>query len=216
MSRIVPIEPEGLPQLSRGAHSRPEDGVCLMELVACLAGAPHSDAPSCTHPVLAAVARVVNDGVSEEGRRRLAGRAPELVDTADTSRLVTAKLVLSVCELAFFAAAPLLRPRILRAIRQARRTLRRADLQAPSTPRELRFAASAAATAAAALTIATGSNRDDVLVDLLADALATYHAATRRDPDQAEIVGELSDHLTAHRREAFSSALGGATSSSSV
>jgi hypothetical protein len=112
-----------------------------------------------------------------------------VVDATDTSPLVTAKLVLGVCEPAFFPAAPLLRPRILRAIRQARRTLRRADPEALSTPRELRSAASAAATAAAALTIATGSNRDEVLVDLLADALATYRATTRRDPDHAEILG---------------------------
>lgn len=138
----VPTVPEGFPPLSRGARSRLGDGVCLMELAAYLAGAPHSDAPACTHPVLAAVARVVNDGVSDKGRRGLARRAPELVDTADTSRLVTAKLVLAVCEPAFFPAAPLLRPRILRAIRHARRTLRRADTEAPSTPREVRSAAS--------------------------------------------------------------------------
>ena len=57
--------PAGVPILSRGRHHDPGHGVCLMELTAFLAGEPHTDHPACTHPVLAAVARVANDATSD-------------------------------------------------------------------------------------------------------------------------------------------------------
>lgn len=49
-----------------------------MELVSVLAGERWSDAPRCTHPVLAKLARMVNDATSDEARPRLALHAPEL------------------------------------------------------------------------------------------------------------------------------------------
>jgi hypothetical protein len=40
------------PTLSHGSHDRREDGMCLMEAVAFLAGERHSDRPVCACPVL--------------------------------------------------------------------------------------------------------------------------------------------------------------------
>lgn len=57
--------------LRRGAHLRREDGLCTMELVAWLAGEPHSDEPRCACPVLAAFVRAVNDSVDDHDRERL-------------------------------------------------------------------------------------------------------------------------------------------------
>ena len=70
--------PDGVPVLARGAHLSPDDGACLMEYTALLAGEPFSDHPACTHPVLASLARRVNDGVSDRARAGLARRAPTL------------------------------------------------------------------------------------------------------------------------------------------
>lgn len=70
--------PELIPTLSRGKHDNPSQGACLMEYVSVLAGEPFSDRPGCTDPLLATVARVVNDRVSDMGRPRLAALAPDL------------------------------------------------------------------------------------------------------------------------------------------
>lgn len=70
--------PDYLPMLSRGAHRNPAEGACLMEYVSQLAGEGFSDQPRCTDPVLAAVARQVNDHTSDPARPRLAVLAPDL------------------------------------------------------------------------------------------------------------------------------------------
>lgn len=74
MARI----PDGLPQLRPGRHRRRRHGVCLMEYTSILAGERFSDHPRCTDPVLATVARAVNDYTSDGGRQRLAILATEL------------------------------------------------------------------------------------------------------------------------------------------
>jgi hypothetical protein len=50
-----------------------------MEIASLLAGERWSDAPRCTHPLLAAVARLVNDEVGDETRQELLQLVPELV-----------------------------------------------------------------------------------------------------------------------------------------
>ena len=65
-------------RLSRGSHLGPEDGVCLMEAVSHFMGLPWSDEPVCTHPLVAHLARLVNDASSDGGRQRLARFVPRL------------------------------------------------------------------------------------------------------------------------------------------
>ena len=60
--------PSLMPTLSRGAHRSPRKGACFMEFASFLAGERWSDHPSCTDPVLASLARGVNDHVGD-GRR---------------------------------------------------------------------------------------------------------------------------------------------------
>ncbi len=68
--------------LERGPHTRREDGLCTMELVAWLAGETHSDEPLCTCPVLTAVTRAANDLLPDDLRDRLLRPlAPRLVGT---------------------------------------------------------------------------------------------------------------------------------------
>ncbi|MGH8867756.1 MAG: hypothetical protein ACRDYU_07155 [Actinomycetes bacterium] len=76
------MAPDLLPVLSRGRHRNPKRGACLMELASLLAGERFSDHPKCAHPVLAAVARSVNDCTTDEGRPALAPLATGVIDTA--------------------------------------------------------------------------------------------------------------------------------------
>ena len=63
--------PDGIPVLSRGRHRSPRRGACFMELASVLAGERWSDHPSCTHPLLAQLAREVNDLTSDPDRQQL-------------------------------------------------------------------------------------------------------------------------------------------------
>ena len=70
------IIPERLAQLDtltlhHGAHNTFDDGHCALEVVAWLAGEPHTDRPKCTCPAIAAFSRSWNDGLPDEDRDRL-------------------------------------------------------------------------------------------------------------------------------------------------
>jgi hypothetical protein len=80
--------PEVMPQLSRGKHRNPRKGACFMEMASYLAGEKWSDHPACTHPLLAALARLVNDNTSDDRRNDLAGHIPSVVGlTSDDPRV---------------------------------------------------------------------------------------------------------------------------------
>jgi hypothetical protein len=83
-----PRVPELIPELSRGKHRSPRKGACFMEMVSYLAGEPWSDHPACTHRLLAALARLVNDHTSDAGRRGLVELAPSVIGlTSDDPRV---------------------------------------------------------------------------------------------------------------------------------
>jgi hypothetical protein len=71
--------------LKHGSHARPEDGVCLMEAVAWVAGEAHSDHPACACPVLAAFGRQLNDRLRDEERDLLVRFVPRLVGSRATA-----------------------------------------------------------------------------------------------------------------------------------
>jgi hypothetical protein len=50
-----------------------------MEMASVLANEPWSDRPRCTHPLLAQLARLVNDHISDAGRSALAEMIPDVV-----------------------------------------------------------------------------------------------------------------------------------------
>lgn len=78
--------PDGIPVLSRGRHRTPRRGACFMELASVLAGERWSDHPSCTHPLLAQLARRVNDHTSDGGRQQLAPLIPSVVGRRGNDR----------------------------------------------------------------------------------------------------------------------------------
>jgi len=69
-------------KLSRGKHSSPENGACVMELASMLADEPFSDRPDSASPVIAAFLRTYNDGIDDELRQDLLALASLIVGTA--------------------------------------------------------------------------------------------------------------------------------------
>ncbi|MFC7598043.1 hypothetical protein ACFQU3_22205 [Terrabacter sp. GCM10028922] len=105
MSRRSSFVPDGVPVLSRGRHRNARKGACFMEMASFLAGERWSDHPSCTHPVLATLARCVNDMLDETHRQRLVTMIPEVVGLNPDDRRVPTALVLTAARAALPVAA---------------------------------------------------------------------------------------------------------------
>jgi hypothetical protein len=105
MSRNDDQLPALLPTLSRGKHRSPRKGACFMEFASLLAGERWSDHPACTHPLLAAVARHVNDYTSDAGRPRLAGLIPSVIGLTGGDLHIDAAIALGSARLALPVAA---------------------------------------------------------------------------------------------------------------
>jgi len=85
---VTPLVPDRLAQLAaltldHGSHSSFEAGHCSTEVVAYLAGEPHTDRPECLSPVLGAFLRRWNDDLDDEGRQKLKPFLPRVIGTAD-------------------------------------------------------------------------------------------------------------------------------------
>ncbi|MEV4334530.1 hypothetical protein AB0K02_29070 [Streptomyces sp. NPDC049597] len=92
--------PDGLPLPGRFAHLHPDDGACLMEAASLLATGRFTDEPPGTHPVLAALARAVNDAVDDTTRQTLWPLAADLADADPADRAYGPLLVGTVVDAA--------------------------------------------------------------------------------------------------------------------
>jgi hypothetical protein len=97
--------PDVLPVLSRGKHRNPRRGACFMEMASYLAGERWSDHPECTHPLLADVARNVNDRTSDTGRPRLAPMIPAVIGLTTDDPTADARIAMSAALVALPVAA---------------------------------------------------------------------------------------------------------------
>lgn len=87
--------PDFMPILGRGKHrGGGARGGCFMEFASYLAGERWSDHPRCTHPLLAAAARAVNDCTSDAGRARLVPLIPQVVGLNSNDVRVDAAIAL--------------------------------------------------------------------------------------------------------------------------
>lgn len=99
--------PDLVPVLSRGKHRNPRRGACFMEMASFLAGERWSDQPACTHPLLAHLARCVNDAVSDPLRSQLVPLIPSVVGLTSDDVRVDATIALRAALAALpIAAAP--------------------------------------------------------------------------------------------------------------
>jgi hypothetical protein len=96
--------PDLVPRLSAGAHRNPRRGACFMEFASYLAGERWSDHPQCTDPVLATLARIVNDAVSDQRRAELVIHIPRVVglrgDDLHVGRLVALRAAIAALPVA--------------------------------------------------------------------------------------------------------------------
>jgi hypothetical protein len=92
--------PDLVPVLSRGKHRNPRRGACFMEMASYLAGERWSDHPACTHPLLAALARDVNDYTSDAGRARLVDLIPSVIGLTCDDPHIDARIALMSARMA--------------------------------------------------------------------------------------------------------------------
>jgi hypothetical protein len=69
-------------RLTRGKHSSPAEGACVMELASMLAGEPFTDRPRSVCPVIASYLRALNDLLDDRHRQLLYPYAAAAVGTA--------------------------------------------------------------------------------------------------------------------------------------
>ncbi len=104
--------PDVVPQLSRGKHRNARRGACFMEMASYLAGERWTDHPKCTHPLVASVARLVNDNTSDHGRARLVALIPSVVGLTSDDPRVDARIALR-CATAALPIAPAERQKVM-------------------------------------------------------------------------------------------------------
>jgi hypothetical protein len=78
-------------KLSRGRHSSPEHGACVMELASMLAGESFSDHPRSVSRPLASFLRGYNDLLDDRRREALYGYAAQAVGTANSQAVEEAR-----------------------------------------------------------------------------------------------------------------------------
>ena len=80
-------------ELVTGVGTRDAGRMCVMSLVACLAGEEHTDSPSCASPLIRAFAIPLNDNMPHAVRQRLKPFAPRILGTQDGQDAARAELL---------------------------------------------------------------------------------------------------------------------------
>jgi hypothetical protein len=78
-------------KISRGKHTSPEDGACVMELASMLSGEPFTDHPASVCPVIGSFLRSYNDSIDESRRQSLCEYASRVVGSRATHRVEEAR-----------------------------------------------------------------------------------------------------------------------------
>ena len=74
-------------KLSKGKHTTPEDGACVMELASMLAGEPFTDHPVSVCPVIGSFLRAYNDSIDDKRRQALYEYASRVVGSRAGQRI---------------------------------------------------------------------------------------------------------------------------------
>jgi hypothetical protein len=78
-------------KLSKGKHTSPEDGACVMELASMLAGEPFTDHPVSVCPVIGSFLRAYNDSIGDVRRQALYEYASKVVGSRGAQRTQQAR-----------------------------------------------------------------------------------------------------------------------------
>lgn len=162
------------PRLAAGAHEQPDAGrMCAMEWAAWLAGEPHSDRPVCVCPVVAGLARRVNDRMPDTHRDHLIPVLLAAIGTRSTTADEVTRAMIAA-DWAVRSVAPL----ALR-LRGHHHVADRLAALAPITSRDSAWAATDAAATATDAADAVGW---DVLAPMCVDVLLRMCAVGERQP----------------------------------
>jgi len=77
--------------LSKGKHSSPDEGACVLELASMLAGEPFSDHPYSVCPVIGSFLRAYNDSVGDIRRQDLYAYASKVVGSRGSDDVMRAR-----------------------------------------------------------------------------------------------------------------------------
>jgi hypothetical protein len=80
-------------KLSKGKHTGPEDGACVMELASMLSGEPFTDHPASVCPVIGSFLRSYNDSIDERRRQSLYEYASRVVGSRGSLRVQEARAI---------------------------------------------------------------------------------------------------------------------------
>lgn len=103
-----------------------------MEYASWLAGEPWSDQPRCTHPLLADVARMVNDHTSDPTRSRLVALVPSVIGLHDDDPRIDARIAIRCATAAIRVVAEHRQRALAVSLLTAQKTLH--DLDGESLP----------------------------------------------------------------------------------
>jgi hypothetical protein len=78
-------------KLSKGKHTCPEDGACVMELASMLAGEPFTDRPASVCPVIGSFQRSYNDSIDDRRRQTLYEYASKVVGSRSSAAVQQAR-----------------------------------------------------------------------------------------------------------------------------
>lgn len=86
MEKKLPLERLDEVAIVKGGHHNRDNGLCVMELAAWVAGRPHTDRPECVSPVIGAFLRRWNDDLPDDAARTslLKPLIPVILDTRTT------------------------------------------------------------------------------------------------------------------------------------
>ena len=78
-------------KLSKGKHTSPDDGACVMELASMLSGEPFTDHPASVCPVIGSFLRSYNDSIDDSRRQTLYEYASRVVGSRACQRIQQAR-----------------------------------------------------------------------------------------------------------------------------
>jgi hypothetical protein len=163
-----------VPILSRGPHRDPRRGACFMEYASHLAGLAWSDRPACTHPLLALVAREVNDEISDAARADLVPMIPTVIGLIPTDPRFVPSLVVRCVRLVLPVVSTQFQRTLTRALLRAQDVLAELEAQPENGLRGTGYAAEAPLVVAGTIRAVTGfrfRDADALLRRLLSEAI---------------------------------------------
>jgi hypothetical protein len=154
-----------------------------MEYASLLAGTAWSDQPDCTHPLLALVAREVNDETSDAGRAELVPLIPSVIGLTPSDPRVFPALVIRCVQLVVPVVSTQFRPTLTTAAETAKRLLTQYE---PLPPGYEHSAALATAGTIRAITDFRAPNADTLLRQVLTESINECHTWMPPTPQTTE------------------------------